>query len=184
MIEIKTYEFKKEFCTLLNIPKNQSERRQKELFIWLTNFYEFEYTKGHPSYIKIKEIYGDYKPLPRKCPSQEELSETKKQDYETFTIAALGTEFKPNSKAKVARDAIDSFGYNKYGHMSYEAVSKRYIKEPFDKYGETNNTSVWVWYSDYCPLSKDILDDWRQIMREEHISEQEAANAFYRQEQG
>ena len=116
--------------------------------------------------------------------SQYETTIEKKKDYELFTIAALGTEFKPNSKARIARTAIDEFGYNKYGHTNSEAVSKRFIKEPFDKYGETNNTSVWVWYSNYTPLPKDVLDSWREIMREEHISEAEAANAFYRQEQG
>ena len=76
------------------------------------------------------------------------------------------------------------FGYSKYGHTSVKAITARFIKEPFDKYGETNNTSVWVWYSTYTPLPNEILEHWRKILEEEHISEQEAANAFYRQEQG
>lgn len=54
----------------------------------------------------------------------------------------------------------------------------------FDKYGECNNVRRWVWYSTYEPLDDKILERWRAIMSEEHISEQEAANAFYRQEQG
>lgn len=29
-------------------------------------------------------------------------------------VGALGTEFKPNSKAKIARDAIYEFGHKKY----------------------------------------------------------------------
>lgn len=41
-----------------------------------------------------------------------------------------------------------------------------------------------MWYPSYEPLSEKELERWRLIMAEEHISEQEAANAFYRQEQG
>ena len=41
-----------------------------------------------------------------------------------------------------------------------------------------------MWYSSYEPLDAAALEKWRQIMAEESISEQEAANAFYRQEQG
>jgi hypothetical protein len=31
------------------------------------------------------------------------LTEQKKEDYKNFAIAALGTEFKPNSKRRVAK---------------------------------------------------------------------------------
>ena len=184
MIELKTYKFKQEFCKELGIPMNQAERRLDELLIWLTNFYDFEFLKGNPNRIIIKEVIGEYQPLPRKAPRQDALSEAKRQDYETFTIAALGTEFKPNSKSKIARDAIDSFGNEKYAHISIEAVAKRYVKEPFDKYGETDDKLVWVYYTTYEPIPVIILDSWRSILREEHIGEQEAANAFYRAAEG
>lgn len=184
MIELKTYKFKQEFCKELDIPMNQAERRLDELLGWLTNFYDFEFLKGNPNRIIIKEIIGEYQPLPRKTPCQDALNEAKRQDYETFTIAALGTEFKPNSKSKIARDAIESFGNEKYAHISTKAVARRYIKEPFDKYGETDDKLVWVYYTTYEPIPIDILDSWRSILREEHIGEQEAANAFYRAAEG
>lgn len=41
-----------------------------------------------------------------------------------------------------------------------------------------------MWYETYEPLDELTLERWRTIMTEEHISEHEAANAFYRQEQG
>lgn len=44
------------------------------------------------------------------------LSEEKKQRYTAFAIASLGTEFKPNSKAKTTREALDAFGRKDYGH--------------------------------------------------------------------
>lgn len=105
--------------------------------------------------------------MPRKIPDQTELTTAKKKDYSDYTIAALGTEYKPNSKTKVARDAINSFGRSKYHHSSYEAVAKRYIKEPFDEYGETNNQYFWVWYSTYEKLAEEDEIAWRSILYQE-----------------
>lgn len=178
------YLFKEEFCKELKIPQNQYNRRQDDLLIWLSNYYDFELLKGCPIRIHVREQLGEYQPMPRKLPKQDELTTAKIKDYEEFTIAALGTEYKPNSKSKIARDAIDAFGYKKYSHSNAEAVVKRYIKKPFDAHGETNGKQIWVWYSTYEPLSEEVLNDWRNIMAEEHISEHEAANAFYKQEQG
>ena len=184
MIENKVYEFKKEFCKELNIPMNQAERRLNELLEWLKNYFDYEFYKGHPNRILIKEIMGEYQPMPRKLPKQDALNEAKRQDYTQFTIASLGPECKPNSKSKIARDAIDAFGREKYSHTNSEAVCKRYIKEPFDKYGETDDKTVWVYYSTYEPLDDDVLEVWRNILRDENIGEQEAANAFYRMNEG
>ena len=117
-------------------------------------------------------------------PNQDELTNEKKQKYDEFTKFSLSVEYRPNSKSKIARDAINNFGRAKYGHMNTQAVVKRYIKEPFNKYGETNDTQVWVYYSTYKPLDADTVADWRKILREEHIGEEEASNAFYRQAEG
>lgn len=177
------YNFKDEFCKILSIGDRAWKYRKSELLEWLENFYDYELLEGRPIRIHIKEVYGNYQPLPRKV-NNRELTEQKKTDYTNFAIASLGTEFKPNSKAKVARDAIDSFGYERYGHTNQRAVSERYISPAFEQYGECDNQKKWVWYLTYEPLDAAALARWRQIMSEESISEQEAANAFYRQEQG
>lgn len=184
MIEKRVYLFKEEFCKELKIPTNQYDRNKDKLLEWLTNFFDFDYLPGRPIRINIKEIYGEYQQLPRKNPKQDKLNQQKQEDYEKFTIAALGTEFKPNSKMRVAREAISSFGRNKYFHTNAEWVARNYVKEPFDKYGESDNQQVWVFYSSYEKIPEDIVEDWRKILREEHIGEEEAANAFYKQEQG
>ena len=103
MIKKQVYLFREEFCKELKIPINQYKNRQEELLEWLTNFFDFDYLPGRPIRINIKEVYGEYQQLPRKSPKQDELNKQKKVDYEKFTIAALGTEFKPNSKMRVAR---------------------------------------------------------------------------------
>ena len=184
MIELnKIYKFKEEFCKELGIPNCQVERRLNDLIDWLSNFYEFEFKKGRPYTIIVTEIIGDYQPMPRKLKSKE-LTEKKKKDYETFTIAALTPEYKPNSKTKIAREAMYSFGTEVYGHTNVRAVVDRYIREPFNKYGETNNKSIWVMYPSYDPMPDELVDDWRAILKEEHIGEEEASNAFYRQAEG
>lgn len=185
MIEInKTYRFKEEFCAELSIPANQYDRKQQELLAWLTNFFDYEFYEGRPKRIRVTEIYGEYQPLPRKTPKQDALNLAKEKDYTNYTIAALGTEFKPNSKSKVARDAIRAFGESRYHHTNTEAVAKRFIKKPFDTYGETNGQWYWVWYSTYEPLDKNSENRWRDILREEEIAETEAANAFYKMAEG
>ena len=136
------YEFKKEFCRIMNIPMCQAERRLNDLLDWLKNFFDYEFYEGRPNRIMIKEIIGEYRPLPRRAPSQDALTQSKLTDYENFTIASLSADFKPNSKSKVAREAVHAFGYEKYGHTSIEAVTRRYVKEPFDKYGFTPVNSV------------------------------------------
>lgn len=174
----------KDFCRQLKIADNQRERRKEELYEWLTNFFDYEILDGKPIRIEIKEIYGEYQQLPRKLPLQNKLNKEKETDYTSYTLAALGTDFKPNSQSKIARDAINDFGYDKYGHTNAKAVAERFVKEPFNKYGENDGTRVWVYFSSYEPIKEKELERWRQIREEENILEKEAANAFYRQEQG
>lgn len=180
MIELKLYRFKEEFCEELKIPKNQSERRLDELLEWLKNFYDYEFIKGRPHCIKINEIIGEYQQMPRKLPKKDR----KIEDYKDFTIAALGTEFKPNSKRKVARDAIHRFGRIRYYHTSPEAVARRYVGPVFDEYGESDGKKKWVNYSDYSLMTDEQMFNWHTILRKYKIAEDEAANAFYAQAQG
>lgn len=184
MINAGIYLFKEEFCKALHISVNQMNRRQDELFAWLNNFFDYEILQGRPIRIHVKAVLADYQPLPRKVPSQDKLTQEKLIDYEKYTMAALGTEFKPNSKMKIARDAIESFGYTKYYHNNPEWVARNFVTQPFNTYGETNNQQVWVYYSTYEPMPSNVLEKWRTILHEEHIGEKEAANAFYKQEQG
>ena len=184
MIEAgKIYKLKEEFFEETGITIYQFRNRKEELLEWLKEFYDYEIYEGRPIRIYIKAVLGPYQDLPRKINSRE-LSEKKIEDYKNFTIAALGTEFKPNSKAKTSREAIAAFGQEKYGHNNVEGVSRRYVGPMFDTYGESNNVRRWVWYSTYEPLDTETLERWRLIMEEEHISEREAANAFYRHAEG
>lgn len=176
-----------DFCDSLEITKYQRERRREELLLWLEEFYEYELIPSKPMRIKILKTLNEYRPLPRKkydLIARQELTNQKKEDYTTFTIASLGVAYKPNSQSKIAREAIADFGNKKYGHISQERVVRNYIKEPFYEYGESEDNYLWAWYSSYEELSKEELEEWLQILKDNKIDEEAAANAFYKQEQG
>lgn len=183
MILPGTYELKEQLFPLLHISKSQWDRRKKDLLAWFENFFEYELldTK-RPMLIVITEVYGEYEPLPRQVKIASKAEKMAK--YEEFAIAALGTEFKPNSKTRIARKAIDAFGRNQYKHESARSVANVYIKPAVDKHGECNNQYHWCLYSTYEPMNDTMVARWRLIMEEEKISEREAANAFYRHAEG
>lgn len=172
---------RKELSEKYSISHNLWTRKHDELILHLQeymNITEIKSDTGRYTY----EIKGE---MPDTIPSLRSVqTKQKKKDYEKFTIAALGTEFKPNSKSKIARDAIADFGYNKYNHTSHQAVAKRYIKEPFNKFGISDGNQYWCFYSTYEVMDEAIVTEWRTILSEEKIGEEEAANAFYRQAQG
>lgn len=182
MIQKGTYKLLKEFFPMNNISDNTWKRRKEDFKIWLSEFCDYELTGVRPIMITIKEVYGDYEPLPRKVNVTN--MEQKKKDYEEFTIKALGNNFKPNSQSKVARDAIDSFGLEKYHHTSQRAVAQRFVGPAFKEYGESDNQHIWVWYQTYEPLNIEDIKLWRDIMKNHKIAEEEAANAFYKASQG
>ena len=184
MIEAgKIYDFKEEFFKLTGITLYQFRNRKEDLLEWLKEFYDYELYNGRPIRIYIKKVIGEYKALPRKVNSKE-LTEHKKQRYTSFAIASLGTEYAPNSKSRVAREAMYSFGYEEFGHTSVPAVVERYVGPAMNQYGEHDNKYQWVWFANYVPLPSDVLTHWSEILKEEKISDEEAANAFYRQENG
>lgn len=179
----RIYDFKDEFFGLTGITMYQFRNKKNDLLEWLKEFYDYELYEGRPIRIYIKRVIGEYKPLPRKVNSKES-TQKKQESYSNFTIASLGVEYAPNSKSRVAREAMHNFGYEKFGHTSVPAIVERYVGPAMEKYGEHNNKYQWVCFLDYSPLTEDMLKAWSEILREEHISEEEAANAFYRQEDG
>lgn len=179
MLKEGIYNFKTEFWEAVGINAGQWTRRREDLLEWLKNFYDYEILKGKPMRIRIKVVFGEYQPLPRKVVTLDRIKR-----YEEFVKQELPDEFTFLSKAKMAREAIEEFGYAEFGHESVPAVSRRYVGPAMEKYGEKNENYQWVWYKSYRLLSEEALADWRNILREANIDEQNAANAFYRYASG
>lgn len=169
---------KTELTEKYSISRNAWERRHTDLLEHLKDFMDItEYKSDTGRYIyeiKDDQLPTYIPPLPRKSKMAQ-----KKKDYENYTIASLGTEYKYNSMAKVAREAIKDFGYDKYGHKSQKHISERYISKPFKEHGVSlNNSQHWVWYETYEEMSPEVIEDWRAIMQEQKIGEKEQASAF------
>ena len=182
--EGRTYDFKAEFCKILNISKYQIDRRKEDLLIWLSNFYDYTIISGRPERIEIHTVIGEYQPMPRKVPSQSQMTQEKQEYYEDYVKSHFTLDFSPNSKMRMTRGSIDDGGYKKFGHINPKKISRAYVKEPFEKYGENDNTYIWAFYSTYKPLDEATNERWHVILKNEHIDEEEAANAFYRHAQG
>lgn len=112
------------------------------------------------------------------------MTKVKRKDYAKFTYESLTFEYQPLSKSKVAREGIDEFGYEKFGHTNTEAVVRRYVREPFDQFAETDGNHQWVYYKTYKPLDGAALSAWYTTMSNYHINEKQAALAFYKTAQG
>lgn len=173
---------RKELSDKYNITRAIWEKRRNELIEYLQEFMDINEIR-QPNGRYVYEIEGEIPEEIPRLPRKSQM-EDKQRAYAEFTYEALGTEFKPNSKSKIARDALWNFGRQDFHHNSVRAVTNRFIKEPFDKYGETNGVFQWVDCSDYSPLSDENLSLWKRILAEERIDETSAANAFYRMSQG
>lgn len=183
MIQCQSYKFN-DFCQELHITENQRKRRLEDLLEWLTNFFNYDFIKGYktPHTIIIKEIYGDYQPLPRKNVN---TTKQKQEDVKTFVCTQhLTSEFQLTSKVRAAREYIEEEGYEKYGLTNDKYVASTYVKEVFDTYAEADGNHVWAWYSTYTAIPEHVLNDWSTIRREERIHDDAAASAFYKMAQG
>lgn len=136
-----------------------------------------EHKNGNSYTYEIKgDMPDNIPPVPRKT-----NREGKEKDYEEYVIHALGTEFKYNSQAKIAREAIKDFGKKKYQHTNPKGVAQNYVSKPFKKYAEEEKDSrAWVWYRTYTPLDDTAKDRWIEILRQEHITEEDQLDAFRR----
>ena len=157
------------------------ERRHDEVMIYLNEFMNVtERCDKKRYYYDIEgEVPESIPKMPRKSNMPEKIA-----DYTQFTLAALGTEFKPNSKARIAQDAIDDFGYNKYGHISKENIARNFVGPVMDEKGEKSKDMYWVNFSTYEIITDEQLVRLKELFKQERISEKEMANAFIKSQQG
>lgn len=186
MIKCETYNFS-DFCNENQITKSQRERRLDDLLEWLTNFYDYDFIKGRkgvPHTIVIKEIYGEYRPLPRKKSSNILTKEKHKNAKEFVITQHLTNEYQLTSKSRTAREWLDYEAYDKYGLTSDKYVAQVFIKPVFDKYAENDGKHIWIYYNTYLPLEETVLDDWKSIRTQHQINDEKAAYAFFKMAEG
>lgn len=179
MLKINKEYTMKELAQELGIPENQYKVRKQELLQWFDSFFDFDIIKERPLTLFIREQYIEYQPLPRK--GQEQSLKRKQEmikDYTLFTIAAMGTEFKPNSGSKIAREAIDDFGSERYQHSDYKNVAQKFIRPAMQEYGESSRETVWVWSDTYKELTVEELNFLAQTFNENKMTEIDRLHMF------
>ena len=156
--------------------------RHDDLLDHLNDFFSIkEIKEGRYYYYEVPdELPDNIPPLPRKNNKQEKI-----KDYERYVVDNLPDKPTPLSKSKMARNAINDFGYEKYGHYSYKSVSNIYVSPAMEKHGTHGMKMVWVDVNTYLPLTQEQEDFLHECFRQVHLSELEMANAFkkYAQEQ-
>lgn len=166
---------KTELTNKYNLTRRAWEARHDDLLEHLSDFMNIKEIKiNNRYYYDIEGEMPDSIPkLPRKSNKAEKI-----KDYEEYVIKNLPEEFTPLSKAKMSRDAINDFGYEKYNHTSFKSVSNRYVGPAMDKHGEHGTDMVWVNVSTYQQLTKEQEDYLHDCFCQVHLSEREMANAF------
>ena len=128
MIEINKEYSSTEFKAILKIGRKAWETKREEILEYLYNFFDYEViTKGRGKYYIIKEIYGEYEPMPRKKKSEEI-----KKYYSEETEKIVANE--PwNTGSNIARNIIKN-KKNKYEHSQGTIANyvRPIIKEEYD----------------------------------------------------
>lgn len=152
-----------------NISKSTWERRHDDLLEWLNDFFPIvEIKENNRYYYEVPDELPDEIPkLPRKTNKQEKV-----KDYDNYVEDHLPIEFAPMSKAKMSRDAIADFGYEKYGHKSQEAVCKVYVGPAMERLGEKGKLIKWVNYYTYEELTPEQEEYRHQCFSNNNITEE------------
>lgn len=151
-----------------NLTRGQWQNRHDDLLEHLGDFFFIQEIKeGRYYYYLIPDEIPDKIPsLPHKTNKQEKI-----KDYGDYVKSNLSEEFEPNSKMRMARNAIFDFGKDKYNHMSAEGVARRYVGPAMEKFGEHSTHKVWVNPESYVLLTKEQEDYRHDCFVKNHLND-------------
>ena len=150
MIENTTYSLR-ELLEILHITRDSWKKRRQEYLDWFNCFFDYEITtQGKNTIFTIKEIFGDYEPLPRKKKSIEV-----KEYYKQETSKIVKQE-PTNTGSNIARNIVAAS--NKYDHK--EGTASVYVRSIL-KEGYKVDGKVW------CKRTPDGLH--YEPIEEEHL---------------
>ena len=151
-----------------NLTRGQWQNRHDDLLDYLGDFFFIkEIKEGRYYYYMVPDEIPDKIPsLPHKTNKQEKID-----DYANYVKDNLSKEFEPNSKMRMARDAIFDFGNKKYNHESAEGVAKRYVGPAMEKYGEHSTHKVWVDPTTYIVLTEEQEEYRHECFIQNHLTD-------------
>lgn len=150
MLETKIYTTK-ELLNTLNISITSWKRRREEYLEWFKIFFDYDIMiQGEKRIFNIKEIFGDYEPLPRKKKSIEV------KEYYAQETSKIVKQEPTNTGANIARNIIAT--NNKYDHK--EGTASVYVRNIL-KEGYQVDGKVWCYRTQdglhYTPITDEQL---------------------------
>lgn len=179
MLETKVYTTQ-ELLNTLNISTASWKRRKEEYLDWFKAFFDYDLTiQGEKRIYIIKEIFGEYEPLPRKKKSVEVKA------YYAQETSRIVKEEPTNTGANIARNIVAK--KNKYNHKegtasvyvrdilkgSYQVSNKTWCKRTADGLHYEPITEEQLTYLNEC-ITQQFQDDAIQNQTVELYTDYEA----------
>lgn len=140
MLENTTYSLK-ELLSILHITRDSWKKRRQEYLDWFNCFFDYEIVmQGKHIIFNIKEVFGEYEPLPRKKKSIEV------KEYYAQETSKIVKQEPTNTGSNIARNIVATS--NKYEHK--EGTVSVYVRSIL-KEGYKVDSKVW------CKRSADGL---------------------------
>jgi len=166
-----TYNFKDEFSPKYNISYMDYRKHKEELLNHLKEYFDYKLLNTIP--LKII-IYKELKPYEQFNTDREIETELKKEDYECYVADHLTNQYSFTSKSKMSRQAIHDFSKRLYNHTNYIGITKRYVSDAMEKYGEHTQEKYWVFSKTYKQPSQQVLQEWLNVLTNANISHKKA----------
>ena len=132
MLELKAYETK-ELMSVLGITRSSWGRRKEEYLDWFKLFFDYDIViQGEKRVYIIKEIFGEYEPLPRKKKSIEV------KEYYVQETSKIVKQEPTNTGSNIARNIVAV--NNKYDHK--EGTASVYVRSIL-KEGYRVDGKIW-----------------------------------------
>lgn len=150
MVEITTYSLK-DLLNILHITRDSWKKRRQEYLDWFNCFFDYEITmQGKNTFFIIKEVFGDYEPLPRKKKSIEV------KEYYVQETSKIVKQEPTNTGSNIARNIVAT--NNKYAHK--EGTASVYVRSIL-KEGYRVDGKVWCKRTEdglhYEPISEEQI---------------------------
>lgn len=150
MLELKAYETK-ELMSVLGITRSSWGRRKEEYLDWFKLFFDYDIViQGEKRVYIIKEIFGEYEPLPRKKKSIEV------KEYYVQETSRIVKQEPTNTGSNIARNIIAT--NNKYDHK--EGTASVYVRSVLKDTYQVNG-KVWCYRTKdglhYQPITEEQL---------------------------
>lgn len=169
---------RKDLSQKYNISDCMWKRRHDDVMAHLSQYLKIEEISSNGRYEYLVDettMPDEIPPIPRKKNFEE-----RKKVYEDWVDKRLPPKEEAEilSKISVAREAIEEFGREKYGHESDECIRRNYISPAMEKYGEHSPEGYWCWHGTYEIADDETVSEWCRMLAEAKVDKETIYTTF------